>query len=632
VYLKTWISVLLISLIIGNNVPYPNDDYISVEDELRKRQMLQMQQGIEQPYAEDMGNMPDISTQLQQQMGSADYAELLRQGASAQKGASTTHYNPMLDYQKGRFGEGEEGYNPYTQGQRPGALALSSGQAGVGAGLASMALRYGGSRMQSRAMSGPQQGWEQRIGSYGLTGAERVALNPGFVQQYGDPQSGLLSGGQMLDPMATGRGMAQMGQFGLDTGMKMWSDTSPHELYKTMLIERGATTPKPTGPGTGGPTGIQTGTGMAAGALTSYLINRYTNAPGGVSEIAGGVVGGGVAGGMGGVGAAGATAAAGGAAAGSPAAFAAGGIVGGAAALGIHVLSNIVAKHVFGGGKESGKDVGARQLYRQYHGRWADKAAKGAGFEDRDQMLAQPYAWMTDEAKQFRADNPDFDYSKGTLKQRGYEAPEYKPTAWEAWAGGMHNLGYKMSNIFDATAFYSSEKGSKARAQALGQRKLGEEYWLSGKGDRGKDLTQEDRQKRWDDIQGRAKEMELPWMTDAFKSAYEEQYGDMETKKFMTAKQFRKQIGKRSWFERHGQMGRYHRLFAEKTGTGLGAQALRGQAVRVNFPTTASVGDRFARMGATMSAYDKRDLYGEGQYEYRGTNAPDSDAQDDLNS
>jgi hypothetical protein len=68
VYLKTWISVLLISLIIGNNVPYPNDDYISVEDELRKRQMLQMQQGVEQPYAEDMGNMPDISTQLQQQM------------------------------------------------------------------------------------------------------------------------------------------------------------------------------------------------------------------------------------------------------------------------------------------------------------------------------------------------------------------------------------------------------------------------------------------------------------------------------------------------------------------------------------------------------------------------------------
>jgi hypothetical protein len=53
--------------------------------------------------------------------------------------------------------------------------------------------------------------------------------------------------------------------------------------------------------------------------------------------------------------------------------------------------------------------------------------------------------------------------------------------------------------------------------------------------------------------------------------------------------------------------------------------------VRVKFPHTASVGDRFARMCATMSAYDPRDLYGQGQYEYRGTNAPDSDAQDDLN-
>jgi hypothetical protein len=39
-----------------------------------------------------------------------------------------------------------------------------------------------------------------------------------------------------------------------------------------------------------------------------------------------------------------------------------------------------------------------------------------------------------------------------------------------------------------------------------------------------------------------------------------------------------------------------------------------GGAVRVQMPTSAKVGDRFARMGVTQNTYvDERDLYGQGK-------------------
>lgn len=676
-------------------MPYPND-YISMEEELIRRQQLQaqsMQQG--QPYAEEFNNLGSIQTAMAQQMGSADYAELLRQGASAQKGASTTHYNPMLDYQKGNFALPEYSPNPYMQGQRPGPLALSMGQAGVGVGLSSLALKYGASRLQNMQYD-PDQNWRTRVGPSGMTGAGRVAVNPYYAAQFG--RQGLLSGAQLMSPMATGAGMTQMGQFGIQTGMPLWENTSPHEMYRMMMRER----PVAAGGSPGsldnpaatqtGPTMGQTGAGMAVGALTSYLINRYTNAPEGASEIAGGVAGGATTGalvGAGGGGGAAATGATGGV--GAAYGAAAGGIVGGVAALGVYVLSKIVGKEVFGVGKESGKDIAARQLYRQYHGKGVQRTAERLGFEGanmseaKDTMLAQPYAWMSQEARDFRAQNPDFDYSTGSLKERSFQQPDYKPTPWEAWVGGMHDLRdeegkrmFKMSNIYDAVSYYGSEKGSDRRKDAAKAFARGEDFWLTGQSDlvgskdwapnKGKfghmvrsaegeggpmteswiwggksggqaeydaamaayntkmDLaragnlyTQEEREERWKGVQETYKQNQLPWQTEEFKKAYEEQYGGMkewapEFTGNKAMKKFQKKYGKESWYERHGKLDEYYRLLAEKMGTGPAARYGPTGAIRVSPDVNAATGDRWARMGVTES-YDTRNIYGGQQFQ-----------------
>ena len=147
--------------------------------------------------------------------------------------------------------------------------------------------------------------------------------------------------------------------------------------------------------GGGYSSGTSAGAGMAAGMLTSYLINRYTNAPEGVGSIAGATVGGGVAGGMGGVG---------GAAAGSAGAIGGGAIMGGSGGVIAYVAAQIISKHVFGVGKQSGQDKASQQFYGSYQGSSEKRLAQQSGYANKSDAMAQPYKWMTQEGREYRQD------------------------------------------------------------------------------------------------------------------------------------------------------------------------------------------------------------------------------------
>jgi hypothetical protein len=371
------------------------------------------------------------------------------------------------------------------------------------------------------------------------------------------------------------------------------------------------------GPGTGG-SSAGAGAGMAAGMLTSYLINRYTNAPEGVSPIAGATVGGAVAGGVGGVGAAGASASLGGAAAGSAGAIAGGAVMGGAGGVIAHVASQMIAKHIFGQGKESGRDVASRQFYSRYN-QQGRKQAQQAGFKSSSEALMQPYKWMGQEAKDYReaiarGESPTLSGKEHAAMM----APEYRPSEWEAWVGAMGESGASGKAIMDATAYYMSDAGQRRMGKSERAFKRGEEWYLDPKNDpKGKtDMTPEDRQARWTAVQEQKRKNEIPWMQQGFKDMYQQEYGHMkEAPKLMSARQFSKRIGKQSWFRRHGQMDRYERLQNQYV-RGLGYARIGGMAGAYGPQgrETAASRDVSERTGiySTMRQHDTRDIWGQG--------------------
>jgi hypothetical protein len=309
----------------------------------------------------------------------------------------------------------------------------------------------------------------------------------------------------------------------------------------------------------------------------------------------------------------------------------------------------------------SGKDIGAKQFSEQYQ--HIGQQAKAAGYDSSQEYLSAPYAWMTQEGRDAREAGGDV-----ALK---YQKPEYRPTEWEAWVGGMSDSGYQMKDIYDATAYYSSELGSKVRELGSKQYGRGKEYYMDPRNDRttfevnemgttkrkgsvartanpfssryvqymerheggpeklraiqeqwteerakiasGEGIwSPEEREEQWAKIEQQHKDQVLPWKTEGFQEVYQAEYGDM---KEHTVAQGRREgnlqkPGKRAWYERHHGMLKgglmYEKLMKEwKTGV-KGNVYSKG----ISIPKSASVGDRFARLGVTMSP-ERRDLYGQ---------------------
>ncbi len=78
----------------------------------------------------------------------------------------------------------------------------------------------------------------------------------------------------------------------------------------------------------------------------------------------------------------------------------------------------------------------------------------------------------------------------------------------------------------------------------------------------------------------------------------------------------------RSWFKRHGGDAAYKSALAKWTGVPQNTGS--AFATRVGIPTTAKVGDRFARMGVTANP-ETRNLYGNPDFLKVGWEAPVSD-------
>jgi len=660
---------------------------MSVEDELRRRQEQEQLAMQGQPYGleqgMDSGNLGNIDTALAQQMGTADYAELMRQGTAMQKGAATSHYSPMLDYQKGRFGKDLPDYN-YASGQQPGRLIPQMGQAGLASALSGMAIRRGLGEMHSRSMAGPT----------GLAAGADYTDMPGMGYQ--DQGAITNRGGQLSEEMvqqhqamkdAQGLVGSGAGALGTQAGFnQMTGGALGGTQYGSLQLGAMEEAAGQYGGAGSSSSPMAGGAGMAAGMLTSYLMNRYTDAPAGASDVAGGAVGGGVSGGISGAGGGGAAASTGSTGASGAAIGAAGGaIAGGSLAVIGYVASKIISKHVFGQGKQSGKDVGAIQFAKQYAG-VGGKEARAKGFGSADEMLAAPYAWMTEAGRSARAEGGDVALQ--------YQSPDYKPTKWEAWVGGMKDSGFKMKDIYDATAYYSSELGSNERKKASKAYNKGEEWYMNPANDRptfvvdqmgvskgkgnvkkvsspynqryvdykkrhggegttrvigtsggegGNEMTRwtpspdselgkiqsqydaemakirsgeglwtdEQRAEQWKNVQSDYEKARLPWEGEGFNKAYEESYGHMKEYNAKEARRENKisKPGRLGWYQRHhgnveGTL--MHKKAQAEYRTGLKKDTY-GKGISI--PTTAKVGDRFARMGVTMNP-ETRDLYG----------------------
>jgi hypothetical protein len=422
------------------------------------------------------------------------------------------------------------------------------------------------------------------------------------------------------------------------------------------------------GPGTGG-SAAGAGAGLAAGMLTSYLINRYTDAPEGVAQIGGATVGGAVAGGVGGVGASGASAGAGGAAAGGAGAIAGGAIMGGSGGVIAYVASKIIGKHIFGVGKESGRDVASRQFYESYHGKSYGKQAEREGFTGRDDAMSQPYKWMGQDARDYRSQIAAGQTPEASYKlQQAYKVPDYKPTEWEAWVGGMSDAGYKMKDIFDASAYYMSDAGHDRMSDANKDFKRGEAWYMDPKNDPTKmsgmasgsktpfgsshvtyrerhgqgDLlateqaeyntrkdkiasgegwqTDEQRSDRWASVQEKKQATENPWQTEGFRDMYEKEYGHMkDTPTRMSSKAFRKQYGSLQYAERHNRVDAYFENRKKHLiGGGPSTSSSIASIGRSDYQQEGAKSRNVSeRSGITDTKFwDTRNLYGSGEADY----------------
>jgi hypothetical protein len=296
-----------------------------------------------------------------------------------------------------------------------------------------------------------------------------------------------------------------------------------------------------------------------------------------------------------------------------------GGAIGGGAAVVAYVAAQIIGKHVFGVGKINHEDRASMKMYQAAHGSGMNKGARAAGYSGKNEALAQPYLWMTKAGRDYRqgvrsgAITPDkpwtneqyqsaYDKHLRNIQTQGayeqypdrqeraardlatkemqrsqrdvakYQTPDYRPTEWQAWAGGMLDAGYKMQNIYDATSYYLSEKGRDTATNALQREARGEDYWTSAKADvhAGTLLTQEQRDAKWKSVQEDARMAELPWNTKGFKEVYQKQYGHMKQYKpsQMSHDTLHKQgkIAKRGWYDRHPEAGTYEQALAKATG------------------------------------------------------------------
>jgi hypothetical protein len=634
-------------------------DYMSVEDMLRKQQMEQIALAKSQPYGEDLGNVEDIDTMLAQRYGEADYAEMLRTGASAQRGASTTHYQAGYDALKGRFGEGEElpTYDHLTHGQKPGPMVFGGG----GNPLVGQLLGKGVGKGMEYAIKRAQAS-KNYAASY-WSDPKNFAMGDQFQPFSYDGST--LSGGFMRPPMS-GPNMAGASglTFAPDGGLVTSAGPQSQLSFGVDKFSYDpATNTISGGPTSGGVPGpVAAGAGAASGMLTSYLLSKYLGVNPGMAGVAGSTVGGGVSGGLA-------------ASAGSTAAGAgAGAIYGGMGAVGAMVASSFYQSR----NKPKDRDIMAGRFYEGYHDKDFRKAAQREGFGSRNDALSAPYMWMTQEGRDYRAavaagNAPEVSYRD----QQAFTAPEYKPSQWEAWVGGMLDAGYKTSDVFDATAFYMTDEAKKERGQWADQYTKGEDYWKSTKGDiaslqgprskyeiakemgetgmgegegyssaveqaysadqsryykeleqakAGNMFTDEQRAERWQNIQTQYDKTTLPWMSEAFKEHYEKDYGHMKDVKESPLtryqgkkgiKRFHKDFGKQSWYERHGQMDKYFSLRAKHLGPAYGqydgdAGWLRRAATGPSAFESASDRNVMGSVGIQSTAhYDARDLYGQ---------------------
>jgi hypothetical protein len=537
-------------------------------------------------------------------------------------------------------GQGQEEQPQYRQSQ-PGASMQKEGGQSVLAHLAGMGIQSAVQEMKGMSTGGGGTGFQ----SAGLEGG--AAGGPSMV------------GASGLSFNAAGELVRGGDSFKLGGTL-----SSPYTVGADGAIEGGVNQAQ--GPGTGG-SAEGASAGAAAGLITSYLINRYTNAPEGVAPIAGATVGGAVSGGVGGVGAAGASAGSGGAAAGSAGAVGGGAIMGGAGGVIAYSASKIIGKHVFGAGKQSGRDYAASKFYGSYHG--SKRYAKSMGFDSTADALAQPYRWMGQEARNYRSQVAQGkDPAVDAKTKAAFTAPEYRPSEWEAWIGGMTDAGVNTKELMDATAYYMSEAGKRGRNTAAKDEARGKEYWTSSASDirgtgagpykydygslqsgswnwggskggeqeynklksvhdarvakakAGELFTDKERQENWANIQQTARSTELPWMTEEFKGAYEQEYGGMkEAPKLMSSNKFRKQYGSRQAAEERGTLGQYmtNRVkYLEGAGTArLGAFSAAYGPQGAEGIKSRDVSERTG-IYSTMRRHDTRDIWGGGMMTY----------------
>ena len=585
-----------------------NDDYISQEERIRMQYEQMLAEAAQQPYGDvdvdTESNLEQMQTLMQQSAGlpGYDYSELLSQGSNVQRSGTTGRYATSFDQLGGNFGgQPPSQYSP-DQGQQPGPLSLQVGTGGAGAALTSMALKRAFGRATQPSQQDQLAGIASGVDMFGRGGVGRTFVTP---QQ-----------------------MYNLGNVGNEMSLQNYGLGQPGDSPMSYDLSQGASNPQTAPTGGSKPTGAQLGAGVATGMLTSYLINRYTNAPSGAGEISGAAVGGATTGAL----------------AGGASGAAVGAIGGGVTGVAGYAASQIAAKHIFGAGKESGKDIAARQLYEQYHGKGVGRRAKAAGYEGREDALSQQYLWMTEEGRKARAE--------GSTDPR-YQTPEWRPSEWQAWVGAMSDAGYKMKDVYDMTAYYASEKGSKERGNAKKAFRRGEDFYMNpandplltqkpnkvswyerhGKMDEYNQLmnqkkmeagrrkqglgltgwTDENREQRWQQVQQQHEMTALPWQTEGFKEAYGKEYGSLPEYSVSAARQKYgpSKPAKLGWYIRHYGEGEGRKAYVSaKQAWNTGIPNTQTDPY-LQIPKTASVGDRFARMGVTQTP-ENRKLWGAG--------------------
>jgi hypothetical protein len=339
----------------------------------------------------------------------------------------------------------------------------------------------------------------------------------------------------------------------------MGRNVGMHEAYRlaqrqagTTGVEAGASSGE--GGQAGGFNPYAAGAGIGASMLTNYLLTKYAGADQNEAGVASAAAGGASAGAVGG---------AGGAAAGTGSAAGIGAMYG-VGAYTVYMIASSMIDRYFGK-KPSGRDKAAANFYNQVHSKQtASENVHRTGFKDRNEMLSRPYLWMTQQGRDYReaearGENPGKGMSFGM--REAMKAPEYRPSEWQAWAGGMMDAGMSATRVMDATAYYMGEKSHQARTDAATRLGRGEEWYMNPENDpkvphRAQDgtmttrqtaLTEDQRKQRWQDVQEGEQRSRIPWMTEGFGEAYKATYGQMqEAPKLMSQQEFTQQYGHES--------------------------------------------------------------------------------------